>query len=490
VVVVGSGPPAAAATALLTKAGVDVLLLEAGPADAARGLTVRIGGMTLARVHRPLMQRSTDLSVTGDPKSVLFEDVSPGGLTNHWSCAVPRFSRDDFEDARRAGEAFAWPVDYDDLAPWYEWVEPALRIAGTVQDFPELPAGKVTNVTTLGSHWQPIAEAARREGQALLPVPYVYGAQTTVTFSGTVFNSFVRMIKPALASGLLKVRFGAKLLQLEWSGARKRVDAVIVRDATSGATERIRCRAVVLAAGAVNTAKILLQSTSNDFPSGIGNTQGVLGRYLHDHPLGKLELELGSPMPFRPPACLTRQSLAATPPLYAAACLQWSGVNMIVKSFTSGHPGRLATFGCNVFGTMAPIETNYVALDPSRKSDDGMPGLRLNVHHPPEAITALEAARDQLVKLFAQARLAPQVRNWLIEPVGGAVHFAGTCRMHASPRYGMLDQWSRMHAVPNVLVADSAAFTTGPEKNPVLTAMALAARASDRLVEDLRTRNV
>jgi choline dehydrogenase-like flavoprotein len=163
---------------------------------------------------------------------------------------------------------------------------------------------------------------------------------------------------------------------------------------------------------------------------------------------------------------------------------------MIVKSFTTGHPGRLPTFGCNVFGTMAPVETNYVDLDASRTSDDGMPGLRLNVRHPSEAVTALESARDQLVTLFAEARLAPSVRTWLIEPVGGAVHFAGTCRMHASPRYGMLDKWSRMHAVPNVVVADSAAFTTGPEKNPVLTAMALAARASQRLVDDMRAGQV
>ena len=58
--------------------------------------------------------------------------------------------------------------------------------------------------------------------------------------------------------------------------------------------------------------------------------------------------------------------------------------------------------------------------------------------------------------------------------------------MHASPKFGMLDRWSRLHAVQNVVVADSAAFTTGPEKNPVLTAMALAARASQRLVDDLR----
>jgi choline dehydrogenase-like flavoprotein len=487
VVVIGSGPPAAAATELLTKAGIEVLLLEAGPADAARGLTVRVRGITVARIHRPLPKRTADLSVTGDPESELFEDVSPGGLTNHWSCAVPRFSRDDFEDARRAGEAYTWPVDYDDLAPWYDWVEPALRIAGTTIDVPQLPAGKVTNVTRLSPRWQPIADAARRDGQALLPVPYVYGAQSTLTFSGTVFNSFVRMIKPALASGRLIVRFGAKVLELQWSGAYRRVEAVLVRDAATGAIERVPCRAVVVAAGAVNTAKLLLQSASTDFPQGLGNTHGVLGRYLHDHPVAKVEIDLAQPMPFQPAACLTRRSLDKTVPLYAAACLQWSGVSLLARSIAKGHPGRLTMCGFNIFGTMAPALENFVALDTTRTSTDGTAGLTLNVRHPPEAATTLVGARDHLASLFDAAKLQPQIRQWFIAPVGGAVHFAGTCRMHSSPQFGMLDKWSRLHAVPNVVVADSSAFTTGPEKNPVLTAMALAARAAQRLVDDMRS---
>lgn len=490
VIVVGSGPPAAAAAVLLTQAGVKVTILEAGLPEGARGLTVRIGGLTVARIHRQLGTRSSDLTVTGDPASILYEDVAPGGLTNHWSCAVPRFSRDDFRDARRAGLEHAWPVDYDDLAPWYDWVEPYLRIAGTTTDYPELPAGKVAAATKLGPAWARIADEARREGQALLPVPYVYGAETTLTLSGTVFNSFVRLVKPLQRSGRLTVRHAAQVTQLEWSGARRRVEAALVRDVQTGATDRIPCRAVVLAAGAINTAKILLQSTSRDFPAGLGNTHGVLGRYLHDHPIGKVEIELARPMPFTPAACLTRQALDKTVPLYAAACLQWSGVNMLGWSLLKGHPGRLTTCGFNVFGTMAPALENYVALDTTRSSSNGLPGLVLNMHHPEEAATTLVGARDHLVSLFDRVNLRPAVRHWFIDPVGGAVHFAGTCRMHASPQFGMLDKWSRLHAVPNVVVADSAAFTTGPEKNPVLTAMALAARAAQRLVDDMRSRTI
>jgi len=136
---------------------------------------------------------------------------------------------------------------------------------------------------------------------------------------------------------------------------------------------------------------------------------------------------------------------------------------------------------------MAPSADNYVALDPSHSTGDGSPGLVLNITYPAESAQALVAARDQLVSLLDRVGLRPEVRLWLIDSVGSAIHFAGTCRMHSSPQFGMLDRWNRLHAVRNVVVADSAAFTTGPEKNPVLTAMALAARASQQLADDLRS---
>jgi choline dehydrogenase-like flavoprotein len=424
--------------------------------------------------------------MTGDAGTVLYEDLSPGGLTNHWSCAVPRFSREDFLDARRAGNAYAWPIEYEDLVPWYEWVEPLLCMSGADHDVPHLPASKVRRTRALGTTWDAVVDAAQRYGSGVAPIPYVYGAETTLTFSGTVFNSFVRLVKPERHSRHLDVRFGARATRLEWSGSSQRVEAVIFRDAQTGADHRIRCRAVVLAAGAVNTAKILLQSTHHDFPEGLGNTHDVLGRYLHDHPIAKVEIDLASPISFLPAAYVSRVALDQSSPLYAAACLQWSGVPMLVSSLAQGRPGRHPWCGFNVFGTMAPSPSHFVALDDGYTSPDGTPGLELHIHHPADSGQTLLIARDRLVDMLHRARLGPVVRKWIVDGVGTSVHFAGTCRMHASPEFGMVDRWSRLHAVRNVVVADSAAFTTGPEKNPVLTAMALAARASDRLVEDLR----
>src|SRR5581483_12436234 len=201
-------------------------------------------------------------------------------------------------------------------------------------------------------------------------------------------------------------------------------------------------------------------------------------------------IQVASPLAMHPAAYITRAPLEASPPLYAAACLQWTGVPLLIRSVIRGHAGRLGWCGFNVFGTMAPSERNFVALDTTRRGPDGTPDLILSAQHPPEATQTLLAARDQLLNLLDEAHLKPRLEGWNIDPVGSSVHFAGTCRMHDSPRFGMLDRWSRLHAVPNVVVADSAAFTTGPEKNPVLTAMALSARASQRLVEDLRAGNI
>ena len=486
VVVIGSGPAGAAATLALIDQGVNVTLVEAGRPKSALGLTARVAGITMARIHRPLNPRQDGVTITGDAGTVLYEDVAPGGLTNHWSCAVPRFSSDDFEDSRRAGEKFAWPVDYVDLVPWYDWVEPKLCISGCERDAPQLPAGKVTDARMLASTWRRIADDAEAVGQGVVPVPYTYGARTTLTLSGTVFNSFVRLIKPARRSRHLKIRFGARAIQLEWSGAAKRVVAVLVQDVQTNGTTRIPCRAVVLAAGAINTTKILLQSTPPDFPEGLGNTHGVLGRYLHDHPLGKLIVQLESPLAFLPAAYVTRLPLNRSTPLYAAACLQWSGAARLMRSVLNGRPGESQSCGFSVFGTMAPAESNFVQLDGDRTASDGSPAVKLHITYPSESSTTLVAARDRLIELLDGAGLKPRTELWLIDAVGSAIHYAGTCRMHKSPHFGMLDGWNRLHAVPNVVVADSSAFTTGPEKNPVLTAMALAARASHRLAEDLR----
>jgi choline dehydrogenase-like flavoprotein len=245
---------------------------------------------------------------------------------------------------------------------------------------------------------------------------------------------------------------------------------------------------VVLAAGAINTPQVLLQSTSAEFPDGIGNSHGVVGRYLHDHPVAKIVLDLDAPIGIHPAAYLTRLELARSEqPLYAAACMQWSGVHVLLPSVLKAHPMRLDNTGFSVFGTMPPAPENRVSVDTAgTPAKDGSLPLVVNIRHPDDAEKPLLKAREDLLEVLAAAGRPARVRVWKFEDIGNSNHFAGTCRMHDSPRYGAVDAFSRLHDVPNVVVADCSVFTTGPEKNPVVTAMALAARASDRLARDLR----
>ena len=490
VVVIGTGPPGAIAARILAERDVPVTLLEAGARRSALGLTLRIAGLTLVNFRRRLQQRTDGVIKTGDPKTELWEDIAAGGLTNHWAGAVPRFSSDDFRDAERAGEAYRWPIRYEDLAPWYDRVEPLLQVSGPAADVPQLPASRVRRVWKLADDWAPVASAARAFERSVVPLPYSYDAETTVTLSGTPFNSFVRLVEPALKTGRITVLFDARVERIVWSPEHRRVTHVIYRDTRTGREERVACRAVVLAAGALNSARILLESQSADFPEGLGNTDGVLGGYLHDHPQAKLMVDLETRMSIHPATYVSRTSLDRAPPLYAAAAVQWTGTAIRAKSLLSGSPGRMPWIGFNVIGTMAPSPENAVRLDPGCRATLGSAGLAVHIRRPAESEEALRRTRDEVLDLLDLAGVGPRTRVWKVEDPGNSIHFGGTCRMHESPRFGVLDGWNRMHAVANVVVADSSAFTTGPEKNPVVTAMALSARASDKLARDLRSGHI
>ena len=485
VVVIGTGPAGAAAAHFLSRAGLEPLVLEAGSAQANLRLTARVRGLTLAKLKPPLGERS-DLKRTGDPGAMLFESLTPGGLSNHWACAVPRFSSDDFEDAARGGDVYTWPLGYPELVSWYDRVEPLLCIAGSDRSVPRLPAGQIAHARALGSEWAPVARAAGERGRDVVAMPYAYGAETTLTRAATPFNAFTRLIAPAARAGGLSVRFEAMALRLEWSQRERRVSAVIARNLRTGTEERIPCRAVVVAAGAVASAQILLASRDAEHPEGLGNQAGLVGRYLHDHPLAKLVVRLGQKLPITPASYITRPTLARTEPLYASAFMQWSGVAALARSALAGHPGRTRQLGFSIFGTMIPTADDRISLLDGGDAGNRAP-LAFSLSYPRAAVELLERSRDELLAILDDAGLKPEVDVFKIEPPGNSVHYGGTCRMHASPEHGVVDPYCRVFGARNLVVADSAVFTTGPEKNPVLTAMALAARASHHLAQDLRS---
>jgi choline dehydrogenase-like flavoprotein len=140
---------------------------------------------------------------------------------------------------------------------------------------------------------------------------------------------------------------------------------------------------------------------------------------------------------------------------------------------------------------MIPSTENYVRLNTERKDQFGLPVLDINISYGQSVARSLATARERVLAIFGAAGYVCTLHCAVPRLVPGfSAHFGGTARMHTSPRHGMVDAWNRLHAVPNVLVVDASAFTTGVEKNPTLTAMALAARAAEGIAAELKSNGV
>jgi choline dehydrogenase-like flavoprotein len=237
----------------------------------------------------------------------------------------------------------------------------------------------------------------------------------------------------------------------------------------------------VLAAGAIDTTAIILRSTSDDFPTGLGNTADLVGRYLHDHPrewwIVETERRLTA---LSHPAYVARADHAASEPLMASSLMlgqtpRWPDRLLVYTG------GKVNAFGVQVLGTMVPTPDVGVRLG---DRDGVRPALHLR--YDDATLKNMRAARERVREVLAAGGVRSEVPGPFHELTPGqSVHWAGTVRMHDDPQFGVLDRWNRMYDVANVAVVDPSCFTTGPEKNPTLTAMAIAARAAVRLASDL-----
>ncbi len=155
VVVIGSGPAGAAAARELSQNGIPVTMLEAG-SDFPGGLLARFGGRNLYRQTPPLREEA-DHSVSGDPRTQCWVKFAPGGLSNNWTGAVPRFAPEDFTEGERLHERFRWPITYSDLAPFYEKVERYLEITADPRDVPQLPGGHASYRHRIPKDWHDVS---------------------------------------------------------------------------------------------------------------------------------------------------------------------------------------------------------------------------------------------------------------------------------------------------------------------------------------------
>jgi len=478
VVVVGSGPCGAMAAHQLVGRGLRVTMLDAGP-RAPRGAIVRVADRTIVRWVEPRHIRADRHVADEDRATEWYSSLSQGGLSNYWTSAVPRFAPEDFLDGARQDDRFDWPIRYDDLVPHYEAAERTLGITAG-PPFPNIPANITAHDAHLPPDWEEVCARATAAGHPMGPMPMAKGSPWMVAARGTGFSSYHCVVKPLLRSANFALVRSALVRRVRWSSSAGRAEGVEYVDTSTGETSFLDAGAIVIAAGALDSTQILMRSISADFPAGLGNGNDVLGRYLHDHPRQWWPADFGRGLgAMNHPIYVPREPYDRTDPL--------SGASMTIGLASAGdrlrslYGGSTATFGVQVFGTMVPTEESRVSLDPQRDEDIEAP-LHISIRYDDRACADIVAARDRFREIFAEIGIRAEPRGPFHElHPGSSVHWAGTVRMHRSPEYGMLDEWNRLHEVPNVLVCDASCFTTGPEKNPTLTAMAIAARAASHL---------
>ena len=484
VVVIGSGPAGAAAAHELVRAGIPVTMLEAGTGG-PEGLLVRVSGRNVYR-KSPKPPQDAGHLVSGDPRTQCLVKLAPGGLSNCWTGAVPRFAPEDFAEGARIHERFRWPITYSDLAPYYERLERTLEITSDPRDVPQLPGGFAGYRHRLPADWQDVARCASHHGQGFTTYPLADGPPTMLVRRGTAFNSYSSIVRPLLKLPNFRLETAAHALQLQWSANERRVDAVVYHSGRTGRQERIQALAVIVACGALGSAKLLHNSTCSEFPQGLGNSRGLLGRFLHDHPREWWSFEMDRPRSYlAPSAYLTRLPYDTSAPLMATS---WTlGTTSFMGRIRSRFGLKGTAVGVQILGTMIPSESCFAKPSATQKDRFGFPALEVCIRYSDAEIDNVVRARQHLLNLFDEAGCRTSMGY--IDPTlfpGTAAHFGGTARMHSNPDFGVVDAWNRVHDVPNVLVCDAASFTTATEKNPTLTVMAIAARAATQLAHDLK----
>ena len=355
----------------------------------------------------------------------------------------------------------------------------------------------------LDSEWQNFARICNQVGRSLTVLPDVYSSNTIVSTAASPQNVAVKLMGRLRRSKYFRLLRNAHVTRIEVDRYEPRARAVEYIDTDNGGFHRRSAKAIALAAGILSSTQILLNSACKSFPQGLGNTQGTLGRYLHDHPLEYANIKRD--FIFR---CLndgekgglyiTQESYAHSQPLQTLAILLYGGIGerqpvilhegLTLSRGNSSINNLSSVDKCNMsvcfFGTTIPRAENHVSLHPNQKDSYGLPLLQIVMKFSEAEIDNMKKAREFIPEIIAATDNTIFSFSSELEPPGTSVHYGGTVRMHHSLVYSVLDGWNRLHEINNLLVVEARCFTTCVEKNPTLTAMAISMRAKKKLAQE------
>jgi choline dehydrogenase-like flavoprotein len=553
-IVIGSGISGGWAAKELTEHGLRTLVLEAGgPIDPTKDFVEHVQPWQVhfqGRGNRAALERdqfiqkncyacdewSGKFFVNDRENPYTFDSDKPfhwirgrqvGGRSIMWGRQVYRWSDLDFEANARDGHGVDWPIRYADIAPWYDHVEEFIGISGERLGLPQLPDGKFLPPMALNCAEKVVQAGVAKAfgGERVLTVGRVailtapHGGRAPCHYCGpcergcitrSYFNSIGVTLPVALATGRLTLRPWSVVESVTYDPATGRASGVRVIDASTRETHEFTARLVFLCASALESTRILLNSKSPQFPNGLANSSGELGRNLMDHCMGGGARGLIPGMEDRHTfgnrpngIYLPRfRNVKSSHPGFLRGYAFQGGGGRDGWGRGSGLPGfgkqlketlRVPgpwRFGFYGFGECLPRATNFVELDPIQVDKWGIPALRIHCEWSDNERSLLKDMAVTAAEML-EASGAKEITTFVDHnPPGLTIHEMGTARMGRDPKTSVLNGHNQAHDVKNLFITDGACMASSANQNPSITYMALTARAVNYAVEAMKRREL
>ncbi|MFV0252218.1 MAG: GMC oxidoreductase, partial [Beutenbergiaceae bacterium] len=437
-----------------------------------------------------------------------------GGRMHAYGRVLQRMTDLDFKAASRDGYGNDWPIEYADLVPWYERVEASTGVYGDDDGVPNVPASVYRGPGYLSR----VEEYFRDKVAERWPERKVISWRVQAPFLDRVPPG----VAAARATGRLTERTEAVVTQITIDDRTGLASGAVFRDRKTKQEHRVYADAVLVCGSTIESVRLLLNSGSAAHPDGLGNSSGLVGRYFMDQ---TMSVSFADAPQF--PGVWDSGDNIPVDPLYGAPggilIPRYENVGPDTEPFRRGiafqglggrvpvPEGHPAMFGMGSFGEMLARYDNRVSLNPRRKDRWGVPIPHIDLTMGDNDRILLERSMTALREMIAEAGfranfigsmagLEPE-RIWpdfnpaqrmifkrgikMAVALGAAIHECGGARMGDDPATSVVNRHNQVWDAPNVYVPDAASFVSVGTVGPTLTIMALAARASHHLADQL-----
>jgi choline dehydrogenase-like flavoprotein len=531
ILIIGAGTSAGVAAKHLAEAGLKVVCLEQGdwisqsdiPGDKIEFELLNSKQWSADPNTRGRRQDyPTDLSES-DVATFMFNGV--GGTSILWGAIWPRPMPSDFRVRTLDGVADDWPISYEELQPFYEAMDLEMGVSGLggnpayppgiAPPLPPLPIHKTgrrmaEGMNSLGWHWWPGTNAIPSKDYGNQKQCVRYGLCRFGCPHGSKASTDITHFPIAQRHGA-QIITGARVAQVTINEKGLANGAIYIKD---GKEHFQAASTVILAASGIGTPRILLMSTSNQFPDGLANSSGLVGKNLMLHPpatvVGLYEEDLEDWIGPAGEFIGSMQFYESDPSRGFVRGAKWmlmptNSPLTTVDRWTKGPgvshepfwgkdfaPKMKSSVGHMLQWAIVPEdlpeESNRVTLSPDLKDSDGLPAPKIHYRVSENTRKMLDF---HIERAFDSHQAAGAYKWWVGGAKGtqsGSGHNTGTARMGNDPASSVVDRWGRAHDVPNLYIIDGSVFVTSTGVNVTPTICALAKRTATFIADNAKNK--